>query len=245
MALSGVTLPSAPAVLLLLLLLLCVIAVPVLLHLVLFAVSIDTAFEHLVDRIYPYPQQRQPLRQHPFLIYAHIYCNGIALLIGSLQLLYTSRQWIRSHPSLHSLLGYAYVGCLTAGSAAAVLYARHQQYGGDRDGGFAGQLSFGFMAAACCLPAWSGLLYQLCWKDSRTHSEWMMRSYACLFGSFFVFRLLARVYLPLCPDRYSAWLPMVFMSWLIPLWLTEQYIAFRTSQSRRREEQQAKSSKTV
>jgi hypothetical protein len=222
------------------LLLLCLLSLPVLLHLVLFSVSIDTAFEYLVDHIYPYPQQRQPLRLHPILIYAHIYCNGIALLIGSLQILYTSRQWIRSHPTLHSVLGYAYVACLTAGSAAAVLYARHQQYGGDRDGGFAGQLSFAF-----CLPAWTGLVYQLCWNDSRTHSEWMQRSFACLFGSFFIFRLLARVYLPLCPDRYSAWLPMVFMSWIIPLWATEQYIAFRTSQSRRREEQQSKSSKAV
>ena len=140
---------------------------------------------------------------------------------------------LRANPALHCALGYVHLAALTVGSSAALLYAGHQSYGGDRDGGFAGQVSFAFMALACCVPAWTGAAYAALWGDVETHREWMLRSYATLLGSFFLFRALARWYLPYAPDRYSGWLPMVFASWVLPSWLAEQFIAARISRTRR------------
>ena len=60
----------------------------------------------------------------------------------------------------------------------------------------------------------------------------MLRSFASMFGSSFLFRVLARFYLPFAPVAYSGWLPMIFMSWLIPNWIIEQYISYVQYQKR-------------
>ena len=44
----------------------------------LFLFGVESGMNH-IDRVYPYPQARKPLHEHPALIYTHMYANIIAL----------------------------------------------------------------------------------------------------------------------------------------------------------------------
>jgi uncharacterized membrane protein len=194
--------------------------------LILFLHSIDAGF-YIVDRMYPQLQSRTGFIIYSKFIYSHMYLNGVALFTGIFQF----NQFVRKKSELlHRIVGFVYMLTVTLGSIAAIMYARNQSYGGEQeDGGSAGVLSFIWMAIGSVLPGYAGFYYIVFRNDITRHKEWMLRSYACLFGSGVLFRVLANVYLPYMPKQYPAWIAMIWMSWVIPLLCIEQFISYNKS----------------
>lgn len=181
-----------------------------------------------VDRIYPYIQPRKPLHDNPILIYTHMYSNISALGLHICLL--------RLHPpnvsnTLHSRLAWTYTGLVTIGTTAGILYASRQSYGSD--GGKSGTFAFGVMALAtfCTLATTLWNIYVR--RDAVLHREWALRNFAILFGNGVIFRLLANTYLVYMPrwgaDFYATWCQMIYLAWMLPLFVAEQYIAWERS----------------
>ncbi|KAL0485910.1 5 TM domain-containing transmembrane protein [Acrasis kona] len=184
-------------------------------NLIVFSISTEAAFRFL-NLIYPNIQDPTPFLKNKTPITVHIYLNAAALIIGAFQ--------FKSLGYNHKLFGYLYTVCLVVGSVGAVNYAFSRDFG--TDGGFAAQFSFLWMAIASVSPCLIGAYEIVINKDILSHRQWMIRSYACLFGSGFLFRLFANIYLPFAPsnDRYPAWIAMIWMSWVMPLMMVEVYI---------------------
>jgi hypothetical protein len=226
--------------------LLCVSSLPVIAHLVCFAVSIECGFTYVVHYVYHIPQDPAPFYTHPHLIYLHMYGSGVALLIGLVQCIMADSppSSIRTGAmcvgvtkrNVHIAMGGVYLTTLTVGTLAAVMYAMKQSYGDD--GGVAAQISFAAMGLASLLPAWMGFVAYLL-GNPRAHRLLMERSILCLFSSFVVFRLLARFLLPLLlsltshSSSYGSWVMLLCLSWALPLVIFEAFRAFSPLQADR------------
>jgi pimeloyl-ACP methyl ester carboxylesterase len=193
----------------------------------LFLHGIERGMDH-IDRVYPYPQARKPLHDHPALIYIHMYANIMAL---GLQI-----SLLHFHPPtiskvLHGGLAWTYTILVTTGTLASIAYASKQSYGSD--GGKSGTFAFGVMALATFGTLATSLYYVYIQRDVKLHREWSLRNFAVLFGNGIVFRLLANTYLVYMirwgADFYSTWCQMIYLSWLLPLFATEQYLAWERS----------------
>jgi hypothetical protein len=181
-----------------------------------------------IDRIYPYPQPRKPLHDNPGYIYTHMYANIIALGLHICLL--------RLHPptvskAFHSRLAWAYAILVTIGTSSSIAYASKQSYG--NDGGKSGTFAFGIMALATFSTLTTALYYIYIRRDATLHREWALRNFAILFGNGVIFRLLANtylVYMARCEaDFYAAWCQMIYLAWMLPLFVAEQYIAWERS----------------
>lgn len=191
-----------------------------------------------VDRLYPYPQPRKPFHDNPLLIYTHMYANISALGLHLLLL--------RFHPptvtkTTHSRLAWIYTSLVTTGTIASIFYAREQDYG--NDGGVSGTFAFGVMAAATFSTLLTSLYYILVRGDATLHREWSIRHFAVLFGNGVVFRLLANTYLVFMlsvgADFYASWCQMIYLSWIVPFFVADQYLSWERSRSRSLEPKQA------
>ncbi len=187
-------------------------------NLIAFSVSTDAAFT-LLNIIYPNQQDPTHYLKNPTPIRIHIYLNALSLIIGVFQFLN------RTPVLVHKYLGYCYVTLLTIGSVGAIQFALGREFG--TDGGFAAQFSFTWMAIASVLPALIGTFQIVFLNDVLAHKKWMHRSYACLFGSGVLFRVLANTYLPLAPSHsvYPAWIAMIWLSWVAPMIVMEIYLS--------------------
>jgi hypothetical protein len=231
-----------------------VVAIP---NFIAFSHSQSTGFA-LLSLIYPYPQNSEPFERFPFPIYIHIFFNCTALIIGAIQLypLMSSssppssssftrllqqqqpqNQLVASSRGIgHRVMGTVYVISLIIGSIGSITYAWSRTDWGN-DGGRAAQYSFIAMSMGSLIPSLAGVWCisvgqpkdKICRYVS--HSHWMMRSYASLFGSAVLFRLLANLYLPYTSgyDRYASWIVMIWASWIIPLLIMEHFISRRVT----------------
>lgn len=197
-----------------------IIFIPALWH---FSFGVEAGMTH-IDRLYPYPQSRQPLHEHPVLIYLHIYANIVALGIQiALLSLHPPSISIR----VHSRLAWTYTILVTAGTVSSIYYASHQNYGSDH--GRSGTFAFSMMALATLSTLATSLYYGYVRRDAMLHREWSIRNFAVLFGNGVIFRLLANTYLVYMArwgaDFYASWCQMIYLSWIGPLFLAEQYLA--------------------
>ncbi len=193
----------------------------------LFLQGIERGMDH-IDRVYPYPQPRKPLHDHPALIYIHMYANitALGLLIALLRI---HPPTISKH--LHARLAWTYIAFVTTGTIASIAYASKQSYGSD--GGLSGTFAFAIMALATFTTLITSLYNLFIRKDMRLHREWAIRNFAVLFGNGVVFRVLANTYLVymtrLGADFYATWCQMIYLSWLLPLFCADQYLAWERS----------------
>jgi hypothetical protein len=120
---------------------------------------------------------------------------------------------------------------VTTGTLASLAYASKQSYGSD--GGKSGTFAFAVMAFATFATLLTSLYYICIQGDAKLHRKWSIRNFAVLFGNGVVFRLLANTYLVYMirwgADFYSAWCQMIYLSWLLPLFAAEQYLAWERS----------------
>ncbi|KAI9010184.1 hypothetical protein DFJ74DRAFT_711204 [Hyaloraphidium curvatum] len=174
----------------------------------------------LVSWIYPSHQDPAPFLARKERIYSHMVFASTAILIGPLQLWAGLR---RSSVRLHRALGLVFSISAAASCAASVSYAAHQAYG--NDGGFAGTVSFGFMALAVLCYVARGLIFLVdeSARGKRGHGRAMIRAYLCFLGDGLFFRVLANYYLPLrtVGNGYAAWTTSIWISWAMPLLLYE------------------------
>lgn len=201
-------------------------------QLVAFLFGIDSGFD-VVDRIYPQPQPREPFRQHPYLIYTHMYLNAAALFssIVQMSLLMTNtakgrnRNYRPAGSMGHMVLGWLYFISLSLGTPAALAYAWQQSYGSD--GGLGASVGFTGIAMGSAIFAWLAVWCLFVKQDRAEHSLWMTRSFAAVLGSSVFFRVLANTFLVWIARRstdiYPGWVAMIWMSWLIPLTSFEVY----------------------
>lgn len=194
----------------------------------LFLSGIESGMNY-IDRIYPYPQPRKPFHDSPTLIYTHMYSNTIALGLHICLL--------RFHPPtvskfVHRRLAWTYTVFVTIGTVASIFYASRQSYG--NDGGKSGTFAFGVMAFAT-LSTLATTLYNIyVRRDPVLHREWAVRNFAILFGNGVIFRVLANTYLVWMTelwkaDFYAAWCQMIYLAWILPLGVAEQYLALERS----------------
>ena len=194
----------------------------------LFLHGIERGMDH-IDRVYPYPQARKPLHDHPVPIYIHMYANVMALGLQISLLLYLHPPIISK--VLHGRLAWTYTILVITGTLASIAYASKQSYGSD--GGKSGAFAFAVMALATFGTLLTSLYYVCVKGDVKLHREWSIRNFAVLFGNGVFFRLLANTYLVHMigwgADFYSAWCQMIYLSWLLPLFAAEQYLAWERS----------------
>lgn len=161
-------------------------------------------------------------REKSLRAFGHLAFGGIAIVAGGLQF---SRRLRTSKPSVHRLLGKAYVIAVLVSGISAALLAPVS------DGGLTGHFGFGIMAVL-----WLGTTITAYLKiraaDYQAHREWMIRSYALCLAA-----VTLRIYLPLSlangipfEQAYPAiawlcWVPnlivaewFVVRSGLLPVW---------------------------
>lgn len=193
----------------------------------LFLSGIESGMDH-VDRVYPYPQPRKPFHEHPVLIYVHMYSNIMASAI----------QWtlLALHPPVvskrvHATLAWTYTPLVIVGSTAAIAYASQQDYGNDR--GKSGTFAFSVMAFVTLSSLATTHYYMHLHRDPALHREWAIRNFAILFGNGVIFRLLANTYLVWMTDWgcdfYATWCQMIYLAWIVPLLVAEQYLGWERS----------------
>ena len=181
-----------------------------------------------IDRIYPYPQSRKPFYDNTIYIYTHMYANITALGLHICLL--------RFHPpavskTFHRRVAWTYTVLVTIGTTSSIAYASKQSYG--NDGGRSGIFAFSIMALATFSTLITALYYIYVRRDATLHREWALRNFAVLFGNGVVFRLLANTYLVYMArwgaDFYASWCQMIYLAWMVPLFVAEQYIAWERS----------------
>jgi uncharacterized membrane protein len=174
----------------------------------------------LRERLFP-PNLVASFRARPWGIYPHALFGGIALALGSVQFW---RNLPFSHPSLHRALGKVYVGAaILTGSAG--LYMSFFAYGGAVT-----RLGFGFLALSV-LTATSIAYQRIRIRDIAAHRQWMLRSFALIFGA-----VTLRIELPILISVFHAFDPayavVAWLSWVPNLAIAEIYIRLRTADYR-------------
>jgi uncharacterized membrane protein len=161
------------------------------------------------------PELRASFRARPLAINAHTLFGPIALALGLVQLLPAMRQSRRWRA--HRIIGRIYGGAATVLAIAGLYLAVYSA------GGFITHIGFGLLAAGVLVTVMSGYLAI---RRGRivAHREWMLRSYALIFGA-----VTLRLWLPLLIIAYQgAFLPaykwVAWVSWVPNILLAEWII---------------------
>lgn len=152
----------------------------------------------------------------------HILFNFTGLFVGSIQLLFIKRL---THFQ-HKILGSLYMICMFIGCISVLIFCKNHCYGKHIDNTFSVFTSFIFMALSVNIPSFIGY-YKIYFNFKISHSEFMLKSFISAWGSFFLFRILILIFLPFAPHFYSAWMIIIFTSWLIPFYLLDIYLNFK------------------
>jgi uncharacterized membrane protein len=178
------------------------------------------AYVVLGDRMYP-PPLVDSFRARPWGIYPHAFFGAIALAVGPFQF---RRDALVKRRALHRLLGEVYVvSALLTGLVG--LYMASYSYGGlDTHLGF-GLLALSFLVATTRAYV---LVRQRRFVE---HREWMIRSYAIIFGAVLL-RLQAPIVGALTPDFDTGYAILAWSSWVPNLIWAEWYV--RRSAARER-----------
>ena len=170
------------------------------------------AYVVLGDRMYP-PPLIDSFRARPWGIYPHAFFGAIALLTGALQ--FRRDVLVRRRP-LHRLLGKVYV--VTALITGCVgLYMAFYSYGG-----LDTHLGFGLLALSFLFTTTRAyvLVRQRRFVE---HREWMIRSYAILFGAVML-RLQAPIIGSLTPTFDFGYAILAWSSWVPNILWAEWYV---------------------
>lgn len=180
------------------------------------------AFAYVIvgDRMYPPPLQASFVAR-PWGIYSHAFFGGIALLLGCFQF---RRGILARHRRVHRVLGTIYVlAAVVTGMAG--LYMSRFAFGGTTT-----RLGFGGLAIA--LLSTTGMAYlRIRQRNVVAHREWMLRSYALIFGA-----VTLRIELPLLQALLGGFEPayavVAWLSWVPNLLWAELYVRMtRTAQT--------------
>lgn len=118
-------------------------------------------------------------------LYAHIYCNTGALILGFFQFQGSLR---KSYPAVHRYMGWmATVLVLTGVGHALWLASEHgdiESYG--ENWAILGWCSMAFTVLSCLFVGVRAAMH----KDFVEHEKWMTRWYGAMFGAFLVFRVI-------------------------------------------------------
>lgn len=168
----------------------------------------------LGDRLYP-PNLADSFRARPWGIYTHAFAAMLALGVGAFQF----RTGLRARrPRLHRVLGRIYVPAAIV-TGASGLYMAAYSYGGTIT-----HLGFGLLGAGVILTTSIGFA-RIRARDTATHREWMIRSYALIFAA-----VTLRILLPLLIIAYAgnfdpAYRWVSWLSWVPNIIWAEWYIA--------------------
>ena len=162
--------------------------------------------------MYP-PNLRDSFVARPWGIYPHALFGGSALLLGAFQF---NRAFLRRNPRRHRLLGTAHVVAATLVGAAG-LYMSAWSYGG-------WTTHLGFAALAIVLLVSTVRAYLAARRhDFVAHREWMLRSYALIFGA-----VTLRIELPILIAALGSFDPayaaIAWVSWVPNLIWAEWYL---------------------
>ncbi|RXK60823.1 DUF2306 domain-containing protein [Lacibacter luteus] len=154
----------------------------------------------------------------------HISGGLIALLIGPFQFWKTFRN---KFLNVHRVLGRVYLIAILIGTIASTFLAWTSGY----EIGFTWALALQFLAFAWIASASMAYL-SVMRKRIVQHKEWMIRSYVITFA-FVLFRWLneleiARTLMPQFTDRGPT---LIWLSWVVPLFITEMIISFNKKKS--------------
>src|SRR4051812_8265608 len=119
------------------------------------------------------PELAASFSQRPVLIATHALFGPIALLLGLVNLtpVLRHRRWFA-----HRLIGRVYVGSALMLAGAGLALAPHAA------GGLVARIGFGILALATLGTTFTAYRH-IRRGDVRAHREWMLRSYACIFGA--------------------------------------------------------------
>lgn len=165
------------------------------------------------DRMFP-PQLADSFRARPWGIYPHALAGAIALALGPFQF---RRSLLLRRRALHRILGRVYVGAALI-TGLAGLYMAWFAYGG-----MITRLGFGGLAVALLFPT-AQAFAAIKRRDVKRHREWMLRSYALIFGA-----VTLRIELPLLivyfeGDFLPAYRAVAWTSWVPNLLWAEWYV---------------------
>lgn len=174
------------------------------------------SFEYFDDQI-------EMFEKHSNLLNFHILFNFSGFLVGSLQILFIKKL---DHFQ-HKVLGSLYIIFMFIGCFSVLRFCKDYCYGVKIDNGFSVFTSFLFMGLSVVIPSFIGFYKIYVQKLKVSHAEWMLKSYISAWGSFILFRLLILFYLPFAKNFYSAWMIIIFTSWLIPYYLMDIYLSYK------------------
>lgn len=149
-----------------------------------------------------------------WVVPAHFYAAGLALLIAPLQLSARLRtRW----PVVHRSVGWAYLASVSIGGIAGIVMAFHAQ-GGWQTGG-----SFLLLAVLWLSCSWIGV-YHAVGRRFEAHRRWMLRSIALTFAG-----VTLRIYLGLGLAAFDlrfadAYLIAAWLCWTVNLLVVEIYL---------------------
>ena len=169
----------------------------------------------LGERMFP-PNLVESFRARPWGIYPHAFFGAIALALGPLQF---HRGILAHHRARHRLTGKIYLSAsLTTGVAG--LYMSFYS-----DGGMVTHLGFGLLAVFTLTT--TTLAYAaIRRREIRRHREWMIRSYALVFGAV-TLRIELPVLAALLGDFGPAYQAISWLAWVPNLFFAELLIRRR------------------
>lgn len=163
------------------------------------------------------PELAESFRARPVAVMLHTLFGPIALTLGLVNLLPAMRQ--RRRWGAHRLLGRVYLGSALALGTAGLYLAFHAA------GGPGTRVGFGLLAVATLTTVVQG--YRAVRRgDITSHRQWMLRSYALIFGA-----VTLRIWLPILIIAYhGAFVPayrwVAWLSW-VPNLLWAEWIIRR------------------
>ena len=161
------------------------------------------------------PELSVSFRARPLTVMAHTLFGPIALVLGLVNLLPAMRQ--RRRWPAHRWLGRVYLVSAVALASAGLSLAFHAV------GGTGARVGFGLLALATLATAVQGYR-SIRRRDVRQHREWMLRSYALIFGA-----VTLRIWLPILIIAHQGeFLPayrwVAWLSWVPNLLFAERVI---------------------
>ena len=166
----------------------------------------------LRQRMFP-PELVDSFKARPWGIYPHVIVGMLGLALGPLQF----HPRIQMRTALHRTIGKVYVGIAMLVGLVG-LYMAWYSFGGPIT-----HMGFGLLAVGVLVTTWTA--YRLVRaRQFRKHREWMIRSYALMFGA-----VTLRLWLPLFIIGYQGqFLPayrwIAWVSWVPNLLVAELYI---------------------
>ena len=160
------------------------------------------------------PGLRESFGARPWGIYPHVLLGSVALLLGPLQ--FRRELLLHSRP-LHRRMGIVYVVCAALTGVVGTYMAIYS------DGGMPTHLGFGLLGL-CTFATTLFAYVRIRAHDVGAHREWMIRSYALIFGA-----VTLRVELPLLiiafgGDFVPAYAIVSWLAWVPNILIAEWYL---------------------